>query len=411
MRALALCLLVSLMAISLGCASGKRGEAPSAESFDARAALDKEAETLPDTPFVTSDGQLRVMVPGRATEIEEIEGYYGLEIDAGSQSRIACFLYPKGLHLATAISAMAEQMISKEAEPGLDTRQVADVDAGSVDGYPFVGVQWLYRVNQDGVKALGQLTIYSALKHGIGIACIQNELGYERTFFRAFEAVVGSLEVPGMMPPMPYYSEVALLSIGDRKVGVTRLSLQRDSDGDTAIATSTAMLLQTGPGQVSSLDTYEMEFSTESGRLINQWSQSIDDGALTTELSLRRAAEAEWSVEGTFQGNPFEARLEHGELPSSLRQMRELRSAIESGGAGVEVSHVVWSSESDPSAVQTSNVQVLGTLGRNEYDALITLGDATMKGVMDETGSLKQASMSLDGITVDMERIYRSGVF
>jgi hypothetical protein len=340
--------------------------APSQDWFEEL--LAREAAPMPETPIESADAYFRAQVPASlADPVVAEEDAYRASFAAGSQAPVDCWIYRNELDLASSLSELSRLTFEgiEEQFGQVDVKRIGRVDTGAFGGSPYLAVEWLYRVKQDGAARAGQVKHLVASKDGRSVYCQHNEAGYGETFRRVVRGLVTSLEFGDVEAPVPYYSEIATLAIRGMRVGIQHMTLTRDEDGDTRITQSTSMLLPVDDETLSSSDAFDVQFSRSDGALINQVHVEAENGELVTQLNLDPMADGHWNVNGTFREKPLDAKIRAGQpLPSSLGEALALRME----GIGADL-------------------------------------------VVDETGSVTSGSMDMGFARVEFERVWVDGSF
>jgi hypothetical protein len=408
-----LILSMTALCLALACSAPlePESEAPPAE-VDIQAMLEREANPIAVQPLSAPNGSFEASAPGiLSSAVKPLDSYYEWFLDIGSGKPIGCWLYPDGLDMANALKQLSDAFFDELSTVGeLEGKQITGTDAGDAGGVPYVGVQWVFQMMQGGVSVVGQVSARVALKQGVGVACVESELGFEETFKRVFGQLVASLELR-VAPVEPYYSEIAVMRVRGQTVGVQEIRLTLDEDGDTRVDTTVALALPTSPTDLMTNDQYDIQYSTPEGDLINQWTQIIDGGEMTTELSLKWASDEAWTVEGTFQQKEIDATIEGPALESMLGQMNSVKNLIASGQKDSEVTHRIWVASIDPTQFIEATTKFAGQVDTDSYRLEGVIGPITLTGISDPIGSMESAEIDMGPIKFELERVHQFGNF
>ena len=374
--------------------------------------LEREADPIAVQPLSAPNGSFKASAPGiLSSPVKPLDSYYEWSLDIGSGEPVGCWLYPDGVNMANALEKLSDAFFDELSTIGeLEGKQIAGTDAGDAGGAPYIGVQWVFRMMQGGVSAAGQVSARVALKQGVGIACVESELGFEETFRRVFSQLVASLEFQASEAE-PYYSEIAVVRVRGKTVGVQEIKLTLDEDGDTRVVTTVAVALPTSPTDLMANDQYDVQYSTPEGDLINQWTQSIDGGEVTTQLSLKSASDEAWTVEGTFQQKEINATIEGPALESMLGQMNSVKNLIAGGQKDSEVTHRIWVASIDPTQFIEATTKFAGQVDADSFRLEGVIGPITLTGISDQIGSMESAEINMGPITFELERVHQFGNF
>jgi hypothetical protein len=400
-------LLVCLIALS-GCASFS--EPGWLQELRAR-----EAEPLPLQRIQSADHFFRTQVPAKlAGPVQAQEGAYAFSLDAGTVAPVDCWVYRDGIDFAASLSGLSESTFGAISQHlgEVQARAVDAVDAGVIEGSPFLAIDWIYRIQTPGGPQVGQVKHLVASKGGRGLYCQHNELGYAQTFRRVVGGILASLEYRKPGRPEPYFSEVSTLSIRGMRVGVEHTTLTRDGARDTRIETRTSLLVPVTNDTLQGSDTFAIEFAHPDGALINQVHVESANGELVSHLELIPQAAGAWSVEGTFQGKPLSTRIQSSRAPVSwLGEALALRETLAQRGAGAELTTTRWVPDADPTRLLDGTLTVERQLGPEQFAAKLVTAGLEADLVVDRRGTIASGSMDMGAAAVDFERVYTGGAF
>jgi hypothetical protein len=361
---------------------------------------------------VSDDKWLKAKLPGKIkNKIEKAEGSYSIEVDIGTTTPVLCEIIPDGFDLANMLRATLERHLTnfEQAPQKIEMRQNERIDSGAYGRAPWLSARWLFLVNDGQQKNVGQYQHAVFSKDGHGGVCQHDDIGYVKTFETVVKALAETLEFPGGTAPS-YYSEIATVSLGGSRVGVSSVTLRRDADGDTVSIVQSAMLLPTGPGQVSSQDTFHQEFQRPDGSLINAIMAVSGNGELGIDVALK-TVEGAWTVSGTIQGKEITQKLAAGEEPStSVQQARELRTILASDKAvGTTHETKMWVS-ADPTRLTKTTTKITSKIGPM-YLASAQVGPMKVDLTLDSSGMVTAAKIPMGPQVVTIDRVYVNGSF
>ncbi|MDH3532204.1 MAG: hypothetical protein OEO82_04690, partial [Gammaproteobacteria bacterium] len=236
-----------------------------------KAAMAEESENLTSATVSAADGLYRFQLAGKPATPDAFDGGWYFESDIGSAAPLECYLFSDDTDLATLVVNLAEVNIEANAAANsgpVGNRSVFALDAGAIEGAPFLAIEWMYTVGEAPKALLGFTKVRAAIQGAIVLACSHNFLGYRETFANAFADFVRSAEQPAV-EMAPYYEEVATQSIGGQRMGITRVTYSRDADGDSLINMISSSLVPVGPASINSSDSSTISWSTPGGELIN----------------------------------------------------------------------------------------------------------------------------------------------
>jgi hypothetical protein len=378
---------------------------------DARAL---EGKPQPAREFKSVDGFFKAKVPAKVTDkIEKEQGSYTVEIDIGSEdAMLYCEVVPEGLDMAEMMRATFQVILKKtnEADLKVETSALESVDAGSWGNIPYLKASWVYRIFDGKDQLLAGMKQYTFEKAGHGVYCGIIELGYEKTLENVVKSFAETAEFkePALTP---YYTEVNVLSMGERVIGVMQLHLQRDAEGDILTKVETSMMLPTRDGGATTKELVRNEWSSPDGAMINAGHVLATDGEIDTQLSLKRG-EDRWVVQGTHERKDFERTLDEGTAPTGTLKLtldsRKLLAA--ENPTGGELSALTWDGD-DPTKLTGSNLKIKDSAGKGLYKADVRVGSITAETVLDKTGSAVSAEHKSGAMVLKMRRVNATGTF
>lgn len=367
---------------------------------------------LPAMATVASeDGWLRTQVPGTVRHrVLKEEGSYSLEIEAGGDVKVSCEVYPEPKDLASHMRHLADAAFESLAKANgtIEYRAVEASDAGVVGPHGYMSLRWIYRANRDGERRVGGLKQFVARVDQSTVHCMNDDLGYVRTFEAVAKALAANLRSEGESPLKVFFREVSVASMDGVRIGLMVSTLARDADGDTKVVNGGALLVQTAPGQLVAQDTSNVEWVRPDGSLINAIQVQSANGALSEDAALQRE-EGKWRVSGTLKGKPLNQEL--ATAPASYveqaRSRRELMGRAKPIGAQAQAE--VWSSL-DLTRLLPTRVTVLAAAGADAYAVREEIGTLALEATLDRrTGTLASVKMAMGPRTLTFERVLRQG--
>ena len=372
--------------------------------------LDREAEPLKGVRVASEDGRVKTLVAGVVDELEPFDGEYFLQPDIGTETPMECWIYPKGHDLAAWHQRFSEQAFQAIAQHygEIEARAIERIDAGVFGAHPYLALDWLYRVKtREGALAAGQIKHLAAIKGDASVYCRHNETGYRESFTRVFRGLVESLEVLDTSPE-PYYQEVMTVSLATAPTGVATITMTLDEDGNTRIVERMALLILVDQQTIVANDSYNVQFSTPEGLLLDELEVDSVNGEVTSRLRLESSAEEGWKVSGTWSGEEVESSLGGQELMSVLGQRLALSRFLARGRRSGVTKFADWSSDADPKALTEIGVQILGAV-MDGVETQFDLGARTMDAVLDENASPRSATISMGSLNMKLTRVFVRG--
>ncbi|HYJ41572.1 MAG TPA: hypothetical protein VEW08_12330 [Steroidobacteraceae bacterium] len=362
----------------------------------------------------SKDNWFKARVPAKVIgDIEKSEGSYTVELDIGSDQPVYCEIMPEGFDMADMVRRNLEFTMGQvaEAQGKVEARSLESIDAGVFGNVPYLQTQWLYRVNDGTAQRLGGFKQISMEKNDKGIYCAHVDLGYTQSFAALAKAFADTFEST-TDAPAPYYEEIAVATMGGKKIGVALTTLERDADGDTKAVETTAMLVPGPAGTLHSQDAVHLEWIRTDSSLINATHFIAKDGELTTSVALNVEDNA-WVVDGELDGKKYNQKLKADAQPGTwVAQALGLRKLLSADNpVGAEHTMSAWLAD-DPGKLTDARTKVIAKAGDKRFKALATAGDMNATVTIDKaTGTIDAAEMEIGGLDMTIERVYTKGAF
>jgi hypothetical protein len=392
----------------VACASSPTGDA---DQTQLEQLLAREADPLAEIALESPSGRFTARVAARAPGVfSPQEGdVEHVVLDIGAPSPMACDFFSQEQDLAGSLLGLSDLVFDalvSQVGP-LELRNVYGVDAGSIQGHSFLALDWLYQVD-GGVGLLKQRMATASER---SVYCYHDQVGYDATFARAFAGLVASLRYARPSEPAPYYTEVSVTTIGGHRVGVSRVQMTHDAEGDTQIVQVSAMLMPRSAEHVLCIDSADVEWSRPDGSLINRVHTQAEGRELVNNLELVANGDA-WRVSGIYKLKDMDAEFTaESPLVSYLGEYLALRREVETHGDEARVAFLKWLPTVDPSKPLQATYEVTGTQADGGYAARSVLGPLEMDLLLDRDGMPRVGSMDLGAATLEVERVYASGRF
>ncbi len=355
------------------------------------------------------DGSLRTRLAGKpSAEPQAIDGGWYLPRDIDTDTPLECWAFTSTVDPATLANRIAEQSMAASATLGgrLGEKHLYFLDAGAIDGAPYVAVEWFYSVGDGSDKAIGLSKVRVAVKDNYSFACAHNLLGYRQSFALAFEHFVREAEIENRAPN-PYYEEIIVQRVGDQPVGVSHSTFTLDADGDTRISSMETMVMPIDGATLRTSDTWLFAWSRPDGTLINQRAAKSVNGELAMSLALDPLEDGGWSVSGNYRGKNIEYELDAAAPMSALGQLLAVRDLL--GDTERQTASLpMWIPSADPSQFMEAEVTI-DAGGREQGFGQFTVGPIAILAQFETNGSLRYGTMTAGAAKITHERVWARG--
>ena len=355
------------------------------------------------------DGRIQTRLAGKlAAEPQAIEGGWYLPRDIDTGTPLECWVFTSIIDPATMANRIAEQSMAASAKLGgpLGERQLFFLDAGAINGAPYVALEWFYAVGEGNDKAVGLAKVRVAVLGDYSFACAHNLLGYRQTFALAFEHFVREATIE-RRSATPYYEEITVQRVGDQPVGIAHSTFTLDADGDTRISSMETMLMPVDGSTLKISDTWLFAWSRPDGTIINQRAAKSENGELAMNLALDPLEDGGWSVSGNFRGKDIEYELDAAAPMSELGQFLTVRDLLDDTGRD-SASLPLWLPSADPSQFMNAEVAI-DAGGREQGFGQLTIGPIAILAQFEKNGSLRYGTMAAGAAKITQERIWVRG--
>jgi len=377
---------------------------------DARA---QEGRLITPQVVTSDDQQVSFAVPiALSGKLQADEKSYTANFTLGPQAIARCEILKDAFNVAAMIREAARVTFSKVIEPSqgkIEYRGVVGIDAGVAGAVPFLSASWVYRVHGGKGARLGALRQYAASQSGHNVYCALNNLGYTRTFNTIAQALIESLKSRGD-EEVPYYSEVSVASMGDRRIGFDALELRRDKDGDTKAVETNVLLIAVTPDTLRAQDAVHLEWVHPDGTLINGKHVIASNGEIDMDLALKRGEGESWLVQGRFKGKDVKETISGGSPSTWLSQTNLVRALLaRAEPVGAETSESSWLA-SDPGRFTDESLRVTAAVDPNSFSVRQAAGGEIVDLVVDRgTGQARQGTMQLGPESLKIDRVFVQG--
>ena len=362
----------------------------------------------------STDGFFRAQVPAKIVgKVTPDEGTYVVRMDAKTGAPIECVILQQEQDLARFLVATSEAGYDAiEGSSGkIAAKSIDRVDAGAIDGSPFLAVDWTHRIEPEGKPALvGVLKQLVASKDGHTVYCAHDEVGYARTFRKLAEALIGSLEFADAPEVRPYRAEIATMSLQGMRVGVDQVTYTRDPDGDTKVLHTSAMLVPVDAETLVPADEVMVQWVRPDGTLINAFQIESANGEVSSELKLEPHEDGTWAVAGTYKSKPIEAQLPTGKPSTMLSDVLLLRAKLAAPDPVGSVMKVqTWLPGVDPSRLLESQLEILRAIDDDRFAAKLQMSGIVADLVVDRDGSTVSGTLTMGPMKLAIERVFADG--
>jgi hypothetical protein len=392
-------------AMAVGAAAAVGGCAGHSGGLTVQEAMRREIAPLPLHAVTSADGavslQTEAMSDPTIAPLDGAPNRYVVTIPLGDGSSVSCGVFAENSFTARATDAV------RLAGPTLEAPQIAALDAGAIVDRPFLYVEVMGRLPENGVpKGVAFKYLGAALARG-SVVCTQPGLGYQATFKRIVSGLVGSLHVRyDDALPRTTYHEIQIVKAQGRPVGFVDLRFCGSPDSSQLALKRGAMMIPRTPSEWLTTDTLRADVSTPSGEITRAGATAMQGDATEHDLKLTRVG-AGYHVAGTVKGKAVSADL-HTDLP--LPDDRQVAHRIERAArtnGPWPVRALQWAPDVSPlELIDTA----FGCSGNGATPCQFRLGSIDMDMAMDQSGMAKEVTFTApNGVTLSMQRVFVSG--
>lgn len=400
---------LAIVALLLVATNAHAQQGPQLENWPewVQEAMQTESRRMKFRKVVTSDESLHIKLPGKPEVPEAFDGGWYFASDIKANSPLECYIWNQSMDLATLANFLAESNIEALANThgAVTERQVFHTESGAIASMPYLALEWMYVVQAEPQPLAAFTKVRVATKGDVSFGCAHNYLGYRETFAKAFAEFVTTAEYEDATAT-PYYEEIAQLEMNGVGTGIAYTSYTADAEGDIKVYYVDSSLVAVDPSTVVATDSYTITYSMDDGELINAYSINVENGEISSDLSLERDDAGTWIVSGTTQGKSLNREIDASLSPASeLRQLEIARNLF--AGDKTTDNALVWVPSIDPTRLLET------TITRDdaevERQAVLVLGPVSYTGRFDEDGNMVESDMQIGPVTINIRRIWSAG--
>lgn len=370
-------------------------------------AMQKELRKKKLRKVASGDDRFRSKMPGKPAKPESLDNGWYFSSDIRAEVPLECYIFTTAMDLATLTDLIAEANVGTVSETygAINNRQIFHTGSGSIDGIPYLALEWLYTITGESQNLVAFTKVRAAAKGDVAFACAHNYLGYRDSFAYAFNEFVTNAEYEAS-DASPYYEEISQLDFNGIGTGIAYASYTFDEEGGTRMFTSEASLTPVDASTLIASDSATVTFMTAEGEFINSYVVDVESGEIVSDMRLQRGETNDWVVSGTLQGKPIEAELDGKVSPASQLQQIEMARDLFTGTEST-ISTNIWVPSIDPT--RFLDAKMTRDDAEVERQAQLHLGPISYSGIFDESGNMTSSSMNVGPISIAIELIWSKG--
>jgi hypothetical protein len=372
----------------------------------------REAAPLPVVTVKGVDGFFETKVSAAPLgEVIATDSADIVRLSLGEGAEARCWFFREELNLGAGMAAVTASALEdvEDFVGSLSSKRVETVSVAAAGDRPYLSVNWSFLAEKEGEPWSGRLRIMLGTARDHSIACVRTGFGYRDTLDRVFEELLLETRFPGAEPKTAHYTRIDRIERDGVTIGVQRMRIMRDADGDDEISTEVALVTATDAGLLSTADSHRLEFSTPTGRLINAFRGNVVAGRMISRLELKPLREGGWRVSGTHRNEALDARLPAAKPRSSLGRILEIERAIADEGVEARGSFTIWEPDINPTEWRDVSFRIQEHLPDDSYRIVLESDPWVIHGVSDSSGSMKTQEHILAGEGTTLRRIYQAG--
>lgn len=280
------------------------------KEFNYADSMKREGPLSESRKIVSSDGQasFEVETPSKARFEHGEQGveFYYSAVDIGSVAPLECSFYKTDINPASSLKRLSNSVLgNKDLLGEVTKKEIAFIDAGVMNGTPFLQLDTSYITKKDGAEMVGYFKTMVAIKGRDSIVCWHNDLGFKQTFRTKTSQIVSSyaFKHPDAAYFNPRYSEVIVYKIMERPIGFSySLVLDANNNSKVWINRSSILALTTNLSEISSVDDSQVEVSGSNGMLTLGKYTSENDLQVGHAIDVTSQNGTVYHVKGLFKG-------------------------------------------------------------------------------------------------------------
>ncbi|MBN1209679.1 MAG: hypothetical protein JXB05_32825 [Myxococcaceae bacterium] len=353
------------------------------------------AEGVP-VPF-----QGEVLTAGTPEVVKRPNGVTIVSLPIGTAEPVICLFYPAPIDAGAAARSLFESLLDD-----VTLERVRATEVRALAGSPALYLEGDFTRGTAPAVQVGRLKLMVHADPVLPKACFHDELGYAQTFLRVTESIAtGLVSTSEKQPVPPYFSDIQVMRVGNQVLGFQYTALFSSKGGGTLLEASTTLVRPGSPAELQFQDTSLMELADTQGVLVSKRYAKRVNQAVTASVSLSRAEDGGYGVEGQVAGKDVQAKLSGGLLGEVGLASRLREGPPKSGGEAIEAA--MWV----PSANLTTptRVEVRPRTGAGPRAATMVMGPLALDVELDTYGFVERMEVPVGGATMVQERLSRTG--
>lgn len=289
--------------------------------FDFAAMLKRERAPLPLAAVADPKGRWRGSVEARREPVVvDRDDHVSIRTSLGTKNEVRCEVHEGQLNPGLTV---ANLLGAASGAVGIEDAAVYRV--GSADGAPALFVRARY-VTRDSPPLGGELKVAVSPGPLFSFICLHDEPGYRESFARVVEGLLRSIET-SELDRTAHYSAIWQFQVGEAKTGYRWERAFVEPDGSISTYAFDVMMAQLASGELRIVDHMAAEAHDASG-LVRGNFLSYHGTTKAYEIALARTGASAYTVKGSAEGKPVDARLSpRGPLASNYEVLLRLARA------------------------------------------------------------------------------------
>jgi hypothetical protein len=394
-----------------------RARAPEKPTPDAGAAAKKEDPAIEHGDFAHLDARELAPMSARAFARGDLRGSAEsaappgvsddpsgtqLTLPMGTAPSVNCIVYRRPIDPGAALLGVLDAL-----RKNIDVQTVTPADVVAVGEYAatFVDAEFTAKTAK-GTLAGGAIKLVAYAHPVTPLVCMQEGVGYHKTFERVVTGLAASLERVGEKPPPSRFVELDIERIGGHPCGFMRSELTDGAKGSRVFQLRTLTLLARSPTDLIATDSSRTDAWDASGYIAFVDFVQRQGADVSERITLKRSGAHAYAYDGEYLGKKVRGTLRtkgaHG-LEGDGRLYPKLGRLVASGG---ELHSEGYLPDVDP----TSALDVVYRVASKE-DRTVTMdiGKLTMKLRLDASGHAERGEMPLGAVTFAFGRVFTRG--
>ncbi len=243
-----------VLGATLGVACHSARPSPKPIPAEPDPASQESLSALSEHVVKSEDGYFTATVEGSAPPtVTSDKGIYSISTPIGSSVPAECYLFKSRKSQATLLKDILGDILSP-ARGGVEKIEYEEIDAGALEGRPYISAAVVYVTRS---KTVGRLKSYAIGRLSGPLVCLHNQQGYAKTFRQHVAGIVRTLSIKEPIDALapPRIRRIYTFTLDGKKVGYEEELEYNERSGERLQISLAARFIPEPGGGINALDS------------------------------------------------------------------------------------------------------------------------------------------------------------